>query len=86
MALDAMVRAANFKGWEWFSEFRLNFRNGQRGAYHGVLRLWNTPARPAWLDDVVQPAKPFPQRRRVAEKLLRWSQQLLDRIQERLYT
>ncbi len=44
---EAMVQSAGFAGWEWFSEFRLDYRDGQPGPYHGVIRAWNTPERPA---------------------------------------
>lgn len=54
-AFEAMVECAGFKGWEWFSEFRLDYRNGQAGAWHAVMRAWNTPHRPALLDDTDQP-------------------------------
>ena len=40
---EAMVRSAGFAGWEWFSEFRLDYADGQPGPYHGVIRAWNTP-------------------------------------------
>jgi len=54
-AFEAMVRSAGFAGWEWFSEFRLDYADGQPGPYHGVIRAWNTPQRPALLDDSDQP-------------------------------
>lgn len=44
--LEAMVQSAGFKGWEWFSEFRLNYRDGRPGPYHGVIRAWNTDEKP----------------------------------------
>ncbi|MBN1888136.1 MAG: hypothetical protein JW850_09105 [Thermoflexales bacterium] len=44
--LEAMVQSAGFAGWEWFSEFRLDYRDGQAGPYHGVVRAWNTPEKP----------------------------------------
>ena len=50
-----MVRSAGFAGWEWFSEFRLDYADGQPGPYHGVIRAWNTPQCPALLDDADQP-------------------------------
>jgi tRNA (mo5U34)-methyltransferase len=56
-ALEAMVKSAGFKGWEWFSEFRLDPRNGQPGFYHGVIRAWNTLERPKLLDKADQPVK-----------------------------
>ena len=54
-AFEAMVRSAGFAGWEWFSEFRLDYADGQPGPYHGVIRAWNTPQRPALLDNADQP-------------------------------
>lgn len=54
-AFEAMVQCAGFQGWEWFSEFRLDYRNGQAGAWHTVLRAWNTPHKPALLEDTDQP-------------------------------
>ena len=50
-AFEAMVRSAGFAGWEWFSEFRLDYADGQPGPYHGVIRAWNTPQRPALLEN-----------------------------------
>jgi tRNA (mo5U34)-methyltransferase len=41
--LEGMVQSAGFKGWEWVSEFRLDYRDGRPGPYHGVIRAWNTP-------------------------------------------
>jgi hypothetical protein len=55
-AFEALVRSAGFTGYEWYSEFRLDYADGQPGPYHGVIRAWNTPARPAWLED----ADPLP--------------------------
>jgi tRNA (mo5U34)-methyltransferase len=55
-AFEALVRSAGFAGYEWYSEFRLDYAGGQPGPYHGVIRAWNTPTRPAWLDD----ADPLP--------------------------
>lgn len=55
-AFEAMVQCAGFKGWEWFSEFRLDYRNGEPGPYHAVIRAWNTPERPAILGDTDMPA------------------------------
>ena len=48
---EAMVQAAGFTGWEWYSEFQLDYRDGTPGPPHGVIRAWTTPTRPAWLDD-----------------------------------
>ena len=47
--LEAMVQSAEFAGWEWFSEFRLDYRDGRPGPYHGVIRAWNTLERPSIL-------------------------------------
>jgi tRNA (mo5U34)-methyltransferase len=58
-ALEAMIKSAGFAGWEWFSEFQLDYRNGQPGPYHAVLRAWNTSERPGLLDDTDQPAQDF---------------------------
>jgi tRNA (mo5U34)-methyltransferase len=44
--LEAMVESAGFAGWEWYSDFQLNYANGEPGPYHGVIRAWNTPERP----------------------------------------
>lgn len=54
-AFEAMVRCAGFQGWEWFSEFRLDYRDGRPGAWHAVIRAWNTPQKPALLDDTDLP-------------------------------
>jgi hypothetical protein len=58
-AFEAMVKSAGFKGWEWFSEFRLDYRNGQPGHNHAVIRAWNTLERPGLLDNTDQPANEF---------------------------
>jgi hypothetical protein len=50
-AFEAWVRSAGFKGWEWYSEFRMDYSDGSPGPYHGVIRAWNTPERPPLLDD-----------------------------------
>lgn len=47
--LEAMVQSAGFTGWEWFSEFRLDYSDGQAGPYHGVVRAWNTSEKPEFL-------------------------------------
>jgi hypothetical protein len=52
---EGMVKSAGFQGWEWFSEFRLDLRNGDAGPYHAVIRAWNTPERPEILADTDQP-------------------------------
>lgn len=57
-ALEAMIKSAGFAGWEWYSEFRLDHRNGDPGPYHGVVRAWNTPERPAILDETDIPRQP----------------------------
>ena len=49
-AFEALVRSAGFTGWEWYSEFALDYADGTPGPYHGVIRAWTTPARPAMLD------------------------------------
>jgi tRNA (mo5U34)-methyltransferase len=54
-ALEAMIRSVGFQGWEWFSEFRLDYRNRQPGLYHAVIHAWNTPHRPRLLADTDQP-------------------------------
>ena len=46
---EAMVQSAGFAGWEWYSEFRLDYRDGRVGPYHAVIRAWNTRERPAML-------------------------------------
>jgi hypothetical protein len=56
-AFEAMIQCAGFKGWEWFSEFRMDYRDGRAGAYHAVIRAWNTPEKPALLSDTDLPAK-----------------------------
>ncbi len=54
-ALEAMLRSAGFKGWEWFSDFRLDFSNGEPGPYHGVVRAWNTAEKPEMLQHTDEP-------------------------------
>jgi len=56
-AFEAMIQCAGFKGWEWFSEFRLDYRDGSEGAAHAVIRAWNTPEKPALLSDSDLPAQ-----------------------------
>jgi tRNA (mo5U34)-methyltransferase len=46
---EAMVQSAGFASWEWFSEFRLDYRDGRMGHPHGVIRAWNTADRPPGL-------------------------------------
>jgi 2-polyprenyl-3-methyl-5-hydroxy-6-metoxy-1,4-benzoquinol methylase len=41
---EAWLQSAGFAGWEWFSEFRLDYRDGQEGPYHGVVRAWTSLA------------------------------------------
>lgn len=53
--LEQMVKSAGFKGWEWFSDFRLDYTDEQPGPYHGVMRAWNTPTRPDILEVTDQP-------------------------------
>jgi tRNA (mo5U34)-methyltransferase len=42
--LEAWVQAAGFVDWEWVSDFRLDYRDGRSGPYHGVIRAWNRPS------------------------------------------
>jgi len=65
---EAMVQSAGFVGWEWFSEFRLDYRDGRTGHPHGVIRAWNTTARPPGLP-------PLPKTRpgAVVGSSLRWA-------------
>jgi hypothetical protein len=54
--LEAWVASAGFAGWEWLSSFRLDYRDGTPGPYHGVIRAWNTTeGKPALLDAADQP-------------------------------
>jgi tRNA (mo5U34)-methyltransferase len=39
--LEAMMQTIGFNGWEWYSDFRLDYRNGEIGTHHGVIRAWN---------------------------------------------
>ena len=59
-ALEAMVASAGFAGWEWYSEFALDYADGSPGPYHGVIRAWNTPERPALLSTGPAPPPPGP--------------------------
>ncbi len=45
--LEAMMQSAGFAGWEWISEFRLDYADGQPGPHHGVIRAWNTSEKPS---------------------------------------
>lgn len=56
-AFEAMVRCAGFSGWDWFSEFRLDYSNGKPGPYHAVLRAWTGETRPEILNDTDLPPK-----------------------------
>ncbi len=40
--LELMAVSAGFVGIEWVSEFRLDFRDGSAGPYHGVLHAYKT--------------------------------------------
>lgn len=57
---EMMVKSAGFAGWEWYADFRLDYRDGSSGPYHGVIRAWNTPAKPPWLDAISAPARDLP--------------------------
>lgn len=59
-ALEALVASAGFSGWEWHSEFALDYADGTPGPYHGVIRAWNTPERPALLATGPSPRPPRP--------------------------
>jgi tRNA (mo5U34)-methyltransferase len=48
-AFEAWVQAAGFAGWEWYADFQLDYRSGEPGPPHGVIRAWTTAERPAWL-------------------------------------
>ncbi len=58
---EMMVKSAGFAGWEWYADFRLDYRDGRPGLYHGVIRAWNTPVKPAWLDAISSPAQDLPE-------------------------
>lgn len=59
--LEMMITSAGFKGWEWFSEFRLDHTDRRpHGPYHGVIRAWNTSNRPSIFDDTDQPETRLP--------------------------
>jgi tRNA (mo5U34)-methyltransferase len=49
--LEAMVQVAAFKCWEWFSEFRLDFRDGRPGVDHSVIRAWNSSRETVGIED-----------------------------------
>ena len=57
-ALEVMIKSAGFKGWEVFSNFRLDYENGERGHHHAVIRAWNTAEKPELLGDTDQPEPP----------------------------
>lgn len=57
-ALELMVKSAGFRGWEWWSDFRLDYRDGAPGPYHGVIHAWNTAERPDWLPAPCQRSTP----------------------------
>lgn len=59
-AFEALVASAGFTGWEWYSEFALDYADGTPGPYHGVIRAWNTPGRPALLATGPSPRPPRP--------------------------
>lgn len=40
--LELMVVSAGFLGIEWVSDFRLDYRDGSPGPYHGVLHAYKT--------------------------------------------
>lgn len=46
--LERMVQAAGFAGWEWVSEFRLDYGDGRPGHNHGVIRAWNNRDEVKW--------------------------------------
>jgi CTP:molybdopterin cytidylyltransferase MocA len=60
---EALIESAGFAGWEWYSEFALDYADGTPGPYHGVIRAWNTPERPSMLaaaGPAPQPPRPAP--------------------------
>jgi tRNA (mo5U34)-methyltransferase len=40
--LELMAVAAGFVGVEWIGEFTIDYRNGERGPYHGVIHAYKT--------------------------------------------
>jgi tRNA (mo5U34)-methyltransferase len=68
-AFEALVQSAGFSGWEWFSEFRLDYADGTPGPYHAVIRAWNTPTRPALLPRAADAGLARPPQRTLADKL-----------------
>jgi len=38
--LEAMVESAGFKRWRWVSDFRLDYRDGTPGTWHGVIHAF----------------------------------------------
>jgi tRNA (mo5U34)-methyltransferase len=59
-AFEMMVKSAGFQGWEWFSAFQINTRDGVPGPYHAVIRAWNTPNRPGLLANTDHADQPLP--------------------------
>lgn len=41
---ELMTASAGFAGIEWISDFRLNYRDGREGPYHGVIHAYKTEA------------------------------------------
>ncbi|MHB8793702.1 MAG: hypothetical protein ACYC6O_10255 [Thermoleophilia bacterium] len=41
---ELMTASAGFAGIEWISDFRLNYRDGREGPYHGVIHAYKTDA------------------------------------------
>ena len=38
--LEAMEESAGFKRWSWYSDFRLDYRDGSPGTWHGVIHAF----------------------------------------------
>jgi hypothetical protein len=73
--LEAMVQSAGFAGWEWVSEFRLDYADGRPGNPHGVIRAWNgtesynpPTQRPPATPDPETPETPAVLRQALAER------------------
>jgi SAM-dependent methyltransferase len=59
LCFERMLSSAGFAGWKWFSEFRLDYRDGRPGFYHAVIHAW-TDQIPEWIDQTIYSTCPPP--------------------------
>jgi tRNA (mo5U34)-methyltransferase len=61
LCFERMLQSAGFAGWQWFSEFRLDYQDGRPGIYHAVVHAW-TEQIPERIDRTMYSTCPPPNR------------------------